>query len=70
MTSPLRHDGPRYGALCAAVLVASATRAALFFSVALRASTRLHDDALTRVLRAPASFFTSHPLGRVGWLAS
>lgn len=53
-----------YGLLTALVVVLGLARAFLFFSAALRASSRLHDAMVTRVLRAPLSFFHTNPAGR------
>ena len=54
-----------YSALTAAVVVAGLVRSVLFFSVSLRASTRLHDDAYRAVVKSPLSFFSANPVGRV-----
>ena len=54
-----------YAIFAASVLIISILRAQLFFGASLRASTALHDAALTRLLHAPLSFFHTNPTGRV-----
>ncbi|PNW79862.1 hypothetical protein CHLRE_08g369720v5 [Chlamydomonas reinhardtii] len=54
-----------YGILTAAVFILSVSRFVLFFEAAVSASTGLHNKILTRVLRAPLSFFHSNPAGRI-----
>ncbi|KAF9909398.1 hypothetical protein BX616_011195 [Lobosporangium transversale] len=55
-----------YAALVFAVMVMNvgATYTAMV-KAAIRASTRLHENLLTRLLRLPMSFFDTTPLGRV-----
>ena len=54
-----------YMALVGATLVNTALRAATNAAGMLRASKRVHDAMLSRVLRAPAWWFDATPLGRV-----
>ena len=54
-----------YAIFAITILIISICRAQLFFWAALRASTALHDAAITRLLHAPLSFFHTNPTGRV-----
>jgi ATP-binding cassette subfamily C (CFTR/MRP) protein 4 len=54
-----------YGLLTGLVILLGFSRAFLAFSFTLRASTRLHGAMVTRLLRAPLSFFHTNPAGRV-----
>ncbi|GBF93736.1 hypothetical protein Rsub_06068 [Raphidocelis subcapitata] len=54
-----------YGLLVGLVFVVSISRASLFFASSMRASTRMHNAMIARVLRAPLSFFHTTPVGRV-----
>jgi ABC-type multidrug transport system fused ATPase/permease subunit len=54
-----------YGLLVGLALVVSLSRASLFFAASMRASTRMHDAMVRRVLRAPLSFFHTTPVGRI-----
>ncbi|KAH8056426.1 ATPase [Aureococcus anophagefferens] len=67
-----REDGQRrrrhlvwYGALSGSTVVLGVARAVLFFALTLRSSTRLHADALTKVLDMKLAWFDMNPLGRV-----
>ncbi|CAN0455405.1 unnamed protein product, partial [Ascophyllum nodosum] len=52
-------------ALVAAAIVVSLLRSVLAFSSLVKASHRLHDRMLKRVIRAPILFFDSNPVGRI-----
>jgi ABC-type multidrug transport system fused ATPase/permease subunit len=54
-----------YGLLTAGVISVSLLRAAVFFWATIRASTRIHNSMVARVLRAPLAFFHTNPAGRV-----
>ncbi|KAH8055898.1 ATPase [Aureococcus anophagefferens] len=54
-----------YGALSGSTVVLGVARAVLFFALTLRSSTRLHADALTKVLDMKLAWFDMNPLGRV-----
>lgn len=47
------------------LLAISLARAQLFFVLTLRAASALHEDMISRLLRAPLSFFHTNPAGRV-----
>eukprot|EP00752_Nemacystus_decipiens_P006715 g6038.t1 len=51
--------------LTASSLAVSLLRSALAFSNLVKASHRLHDRMLSRVIRAPILFFDSNPVGRI-----
>lgn len=48
-----------------ALVVISLLRSFLFFSLAMRASTRLHNNMFAAITRAPMRFFHSNPSGRI-----
>jgi ATP-binding cassette, subfamily C (CFTR/MRP), member 4 len=52
-------------ALALVATVLGLLRGFIFYSVSLRASTKLHNSAFERVLRSPLSFFVQNPLGRI-----
>ncbi|CAN0480888.1 unnamed protein product, partial [Scytosiphon promiscuus] len=52
------------GLLALATVVVSLLRAVLTYPSLIKASHRLHDRMLKRVLRAPVLFFDSNPVGR------
>ena len=54
-----------YSILVGLVIAISAPRSVLYFIVTLRASTRVHDSVVMRLLRAPLSFFHRNPAGRI-----
>jgi len=54
-----------YAIFAATILIISILRAQLFFWASLRATTAIHNAALTRLLHAPLSFFHTNPTGRV-----
>ena len=47
------------------ILAISVARSVVFFLSTLRASTRMHDAMLGRLLRAPLAFFHTNPTGRI-----
>eukprot|EP00038_Savillea_parva_P031360 m.85584 g.85584 ORF g.85584 m.85584 type:complete len:1326 (-) comp9635_c0_seq3:82-4059(-) len=54
-----------YGVLAAAAAAVSLVRSVMYYSTTLRAASRLHRSALSRILLAPMAFFTANPLGRI-----
>ncbi|KAG2423828.1 hypothetical protein HXX76_014988 [Chlamydomonas incerta] len=54
-----------YALLTGLVLLVSVARTILLFEAAVTAANRLHDTMLSRVLRAPLSFFHTNPAGRI-----
>lgn len=54
-----------YGGLTGGVIVIALLRASLFFWVTMVAATRMHNNMVLRVLRAPLAFFHTNPAGRV-----
>ena len=46
-------------------VVLSLARAWLFFVMSIRASSVLHDTSFGKIVRAPMSFFSANPLGRI-----
>ena len=47
------------------VIVSGAIGGSLVSNIFLEASRDLHDKMLERLARAPMSFFSSHPVGRI-----
>ncbi|XP_045489358.1 probable multidrug resistance-associated protein lethal(2)03659 isoform X1 [Pieris rapae] len=54
-----------YSAMIIALVVVSLLRSFLFFSMAMRASTRLHNKMFSSITRAPMRFFHTNPSGRI-----
>ena len=54
-----------YAIFATSVLFIAIARAQLFFWASLRASTALHNDAISHLLNAPLSFFHMNPTGRI-----
>ncbi|MEW5316893.1 MAG: hypothetical protein WDW38_008234 [Sanguina aurantia] len=54
-----------YASLSGAAITLGFLRSILFFRNTVAASTRIHDMMVTRVLRAPLSFFHTNPAGRI-----
>lgn len=48
-----------------ALVVISLLRSFMFFSMAMRASTRLHNKMFASITRAPMRFFHLNPSGRI-----
>lgn len=47
------------------LVVISLLRSFMFFSMAMRASTRLHNNMFSSITRAPMRFFHTNPSGRI-----
>ena len=54
-----------YAAATLSLIALSMARTVQYYLVCIRASIRLHGDMFAHLLRAPSSFFDSHPSGRV-----
>ncbi|XP_075982413.1 putative multidrug resistance-associated protein lethal(2)03659 [Anticarsia gemmatalis] len=54
-----------YSAMVIALVVVSLMRSFMFFSMAMRASTRLHNNMFASITRAPMRFFHVNPSGRI-----
>nr|ASS36021.1 ABCC4 [Samia ricini] len=54
-----------YTGMVIALVVISLLRSFLFFSMAMRASTRLHNKMFSSITRAPMRFFHLNPSGRI-----
>ncbi|XP_068628290.1 probable multidrug resistance-associated protein lethal(2)03659 [Battus philenor] len=78
MTSPFIDDAkfPRsglsrydciyiYSAMVVALVAVSLLRSFMFFSMAMTASTRLHNNMFASITRAPMRFFHTNPSGRI-----
>lgn len=48
-----------------ALVVVSLLRSFMFFSMAMAASTRLHNNMFASITRAPMRFFHTNPSGRI-----
>ena len=56
----------RYYAICLSVLVVvAAVRSGLFFHVAIKASTSMHNSMFRALVRLPMFFFDTNPTGRI-----
>ncbi|XP_048482044.1 ATP-binding cassette sub-family C member 4 [Plutella xylostella] len=54
-----------YTGMIIALVVISLLRSFMFFSMAMRASTRLHNNMFSSITRAPMKFFHANPSGRI-----
>ncbi|CAB3248424.1 unnamed protein product [Arctia plantaginis] len=54
-----------YSGMVIALVVVSLLRSFMFFSMAMRASTRLHNNMFASITRAPMRFFHMNPSGRI-----
>ncbi|KAG6460722.1 hypothetical protein O3G_MSEX012179 [Manduca sexta] len=54
-----------YSGMVIALVVISLLRSFMFFSMAMRASTRLHNNMFASITRAPMRFFHVNPSGRI-----
>ncbi|XP_045503254.1 probable multidrug resistance-associated protein lethal(2)03659 isoform X2 [Colias croceus] len=54
-----------YTSMVVALVVISLLRSFIFFSMAMRASTRLHNNMFASITRAPMRFFHTNPSGRI-----
>ncbi|KAI5635385.1 ABC transporter domain-containing protein [Phthorimaea operculella] len=54
-----------YTAMVVSLVVVSLLRSFMFFSMAMRASTRLHNNMFSAITRAPMRFFHVNPSGRI-----
>ncbi|CAH2237489.1 jg12822 [Pararge aegeria aegeria] len=54
-----------YSGMVVALVVISLLRSFMFFSMAMRASTRLHNNMFASITRAPMRFFHTNPSGRI-----
>lgn len=54
-----------YTAMVIALVVVSLLRSFMFFTMAMRASTRLHNNMFSSITRAPMRFFHTNPSGRI-----
>ncbi|KAM3966828.1 LOW QUALITY PROTEIN: putative multidrug resistance-associated protein lethal(2)03659 [Aphomia sociella] len=54
-----------YTGMVVALVVVSLLRSFMFFSMAMRASTRLHNNMFSAITRAPMRFFHVNPSGRI-----
>ncbi|KAF9409362.1 hypothetical protein HW555_011256 [Spodoptera exigua] len=54
-----------YTGMVIALVVVSLLRSFMFFSMAMRASTRLHNNMFSAITRAPMRFFHVNPSGRI-----
>ncbi|CAK1548503.1 unnamed protein product [Leptosia nina] len=54
-----------YTCMVVALVVVSLLRSFLFFSMAMRASTKLHNNMFSSITRAPMRFFHTNPSGRI-----
>ncbi|XP_046973503.1 ATP-binding cassette sub-family C member 4-like isoform X1 [Vanessa cardui] len=54
-----------YTIMVVALVVVSLLRSFMFFSMAMRASTRLHNNMFSSITRAPMRFFHTNPSGRI-----
>nr|AKC34058.1 ABCC4-like protein [Spodoptera litura]AKC34900.1 ABCC4-like protein [Spodoptera litura] len=54
-----------YTGMVIALVVVSLLRSFMFFSMAMRASTRLHNNMFSSITRAPMRFFHVNPSGRI-----
>ncbi|CAG9575865.1 unnamed protein product [Danaus chrysippus] len=54
-----------YTGMVVSLVVISLLRSFMFFSMAMRASTRLHNNMFSSITRAPMRFFHTNPSGRI-----
>ncbi|XP_072935953.1 probable multidrug resistance-associated protein lethal(2)03659 isoform X1 [Epargyreus clarus] len=54
-----------YTGMVVALVAVSLLRSFMFFSMAMRASTRLHNNMFASITRAPMRFFHTNPSGRI-----
>ncbi|CAG5017723.1 unnamed protein product [Parnassius apollo] len=54
-----------YSAMVAALVAVALLRSFMFFWLAMRASTRLHNNMFASITRAPMRFFHTNPSGRI-----
>lgn len=54
-----------YSALIVALVVIALIRSFVFFSICMRASTKLHDNMFNSITRATMRFFNTNPAGRI-----
>ncbi|XP_049887227.1 ATP-binding cassette sub-family C member 4-like isoform X2 [Pectinophora gossypiella] len=54
-----------YSGMVIALVIVSLLRSFMFFSMAMRASTRLHNNMFAAITRAPMRFFHVNPSGRI-----
>lgn len=54
-----------YSVIIGLLVIVTLIRSFAFFSVCMRASTRLHDNMFTSITRATMRFFNTNPAGRI-----
>lgn len=54
-----------YSVIIAVLVIVSLTRSFTFFTICMRASTRLHDNMFNSITRATMRFFNTNPAGRI-----